>query len=118
PLLISDLPAFRRWRGEPPFGSTEFEQLVDVVDRLVVDTIEWDDLPFAYGKFARIFERVAASDIAWARTREWRIALAGLWPGIAEARELRVTGPSAGAPRLTGWLEARPHRGLRRCPDH
>jgi glucose-6-phosphate dehydrogenase assembly protein OpcA len=117
PLLISDLPAFLRWRGQPPFGAAEFEQLVDVVDRLVVDTIEWDDLPFAYGKLARIFERVAASDIAWARTREWRIALAGLWPGIAEARELRVTGPSAEALLLAGWFEARLEVELRLVHD-
>ncbi len=29
PLAISDLPVFLRWRGEPPFGETQWEQLVD-----------------------------------------------------------------------------------------
>ena len=28
PLLISDLPVFCRWRGEPPFGEAPWEQLV------------------------------------------------------------------------------------------
>jgi hypothetical protein len=117
PLLISDLPAFLRWRGEPTFGAPEFEQLVDVVDRLIVDSIEWDDLPFAYGKFARSFDRVAASDIAWRRTMEWRAELAGLWPGIAEARELRVQGPYAEALLLAGWLDSRLDLDLRFVHD-
>src|SRR5690348_14596694 len=33
PLAISDLPVFLRWRGEPPFGATQWEQLLDVADR-------------------------------------------------------------------------------------
>src|SRR3712207_6179653 len=40
PLLIPDLPAFLRWRGRPPFGERHFEELVDVVDRLIVDSNE------------------------------------------------------------------------------
>ena len=38
PLLIPDLPVFLRWRGLPPFGERPFEELVDVVDRLIVDS--------------------------------------------------------------------------------
>ncbi len=34
PLLISDLPVFLRWRGEPPWGSPELDQLVRVVAHL------------------------------------------------------------------------------------
>ena len=30
PLLVADLPVFLRWRGQPSFGGTELEQLVDV----------------------------------------------------------------------------------------
>jgi glucose-6-phosphate dehydrogenase-like protein OpcA len=107
PLLISDLPAFVRWRGQPPFGAPELEQFVDAVDRLIVDSVEWEDLPFAYGKLASIFDRVGASDIAWTRTFGWRAELAGLWPGIAKLRELRVRGPYAEALLLAGWLQSR-----------
>ena len=39
PLLISDLPVFCRWRGQPPFGAPEFEQLVDL-DHEPADEIE------------------------------------------------------------------------------
>ena len=38
PLLLPDLPVFLRWRGLPPFGEQPFEELIDVVDRLIVDT--------------------------------------------------------------------------------
>jgi Glucose-6-phosphate dehydrogenase subunit len=107
PLLISDLPVFVRWRGEPPWGTAELEQLVDVTDRLIVDSTEWDDLPEAYGRLAELFARCAASDIAWARTSRWRAHLATLWPGIAEVRTMRVRGTAAQAWLLCGWLRSR-----------
>jgi hypothetical protein len=107
PLLISDLPVFLRWRGEPPWGSPELEQLVDVVDRLVVDSTEWAELPGPYRELADLFERCAVSDIAWARTSRWRALLATLWPGIADVRTLRVHGTPAQAHLLAGWLRSR-----------
>jgi glucose-6-phosphate dehydrogenase assembly protein OpcA len=107
PLLISDLPVFLRWRGEPPWGSPELEQLVDVVDRLVVDSTEWAELPGPYRELADLFERCAVSDIAWARTSRWRALLATLWPGIADVRTLRVHGTEAQAHLLAGWLRSR-----------
>src|SRR5205823_997261 len=55
PLLISDLPVFLRWRGEPPWGTQELDQLVDVIDRLIVDSTEWEDLPFPYRRLATLF---------------------------------------------------------------
>ena len=109
PLLLSDLPAFLRWRGRPPFGSDVLDQLVDIVDRLVVDSREWSH---GLTEVADLFERVAVSDIAWARTLTWRVALARLWPGVADARELRVTGPESEALLLVGWLRSRLGRDL------
>jgi len=107
PLLISDLPVFLRWRGLPTWGSPELEQLVDVIDRLVVDSTEWDDLPRAYAQLALLFDRVAVSDIAWARTSRWRHLLASLWPEIGDVRALRVQGTEAQALLLCGWLRSR-----------
>jgi hypothetical protein len=107
PLLIADLPVFLRWRGQPPFGAPEFEQLIDVTDRLVVDSREWPELPEAYEQFADAFERAAASDIAWARTIEWRCELAKHWPGIETMRGLKVAGPLADGLLLAGWLRSR-----------
>src|SRR5262249_22556784 len=90
PLLISDLPVFLRWRGELPYGSPELGQMLDVIDRLIVDSNEWDDLPRQYVHLTELFERVAVSDIAWARTDRWRRLLASLWPEIGDVGSVRV----------------------------
>jgi glucose-6-phosphate dehydrogenase assembly protein OpcA len=107
PLLIPDLPVFLRWRGLPPFGEEHFEALVDVVDRLIVDSTEWPALPRPYEQFASVFERVVVSDIAWTRTSRWRPQLASLWPEIDDVRRIRVTGTAAQAHLLAGWLRSR-----------
>jgi glucose-6-phosphate dehydrogenase assembly protein OpcA len=110
PLLLPDLPAFLRWRGQPPFGEGAFEQLVDVIDRVVVDSREWPDAPGCYPRLAEYFERVAVSDIVWTRTLRWRRAIARLWPDVAEAGVLHVVGPAQEATLLAGWLRSRLER--------
>jgi glucose-6-phosphate dehydrogenase-like protein OpcA len=107
PLLISDLPVFLRWRGEPEWGSGQFEQLIHTADRLIVDSTEWDGLPAPYARLAEIFDRVVVSDIAWARTSRWRPQLASLWPGIADVKQIRVVGTHAQAHLIAGWLRTR-----------
>jgi glucose-6-phosphate dehydrogenase assembly protein OpcA len=107
PLLLPDLPVFLRWRGLPPFGEGPFEELLDVVDRLIVDSNEWPDLPAPYERFAEVFDRVAVSDIAWARTSRWRPQLASLWPEIKGVERIKVTGTAAQASLLAGWLRSR-----------
>ena len=111
-LLLPDLPAFLRWRGKPPFGKPQFEELVEVADRLIVDSTEWDDLPFAYTRLVELFPRTAVSDIAWARTARWRVLLTSLWPDIADVSAIRVTGTAAQAFLLGGWLRSRLRRDL------
>ncbi len=112
PLVLPDLPVFLRWRGRPDFGGAAFESLMDVVDRLVVDSREWDDGPHGSGELPRCFERVAVSDIAWTRTLRWRRELAKLWPGLAGARGLHIRGPRAEAALLAGWLRSRLRRDV------
>ena len=107
PLLLPDLPVFLRWRGVPPFGERPFEELIDVVDRLIVDSTEWPDLPAPYTQLAQVFDRVVVSDIAWARTSRWRPQLASLWPGIKDVKTIEVTGTEAQANLLAGWLRSR-----------
>jgi hypothetical protein len=107
PLLITDLPVFLRWRGEPPWGSPELDQMVALTDRLVVDSTEWDDLPYPYRRLMELFERTGVSDIAWSRTSRWRALLASLWPGIAEVGKIRVHGTQAQGWLLAGWLRSR-----------
>jgi Glucose-6-phosphate dehydrogenase subunit len=103
PLLLPDLPVFLRWRGRPDFGSPVFGQLVDMVDRLVVDSAEWPDVPAAYEELVELFDDVAVSDIAWRRTLPWRRALADAWPDLPD----RLTGPPAETALVAGWLQSR-----------
>jgi glucose-6-phosphate dehydrogenase assembly protein OpcA len=107
PLFLPDLPAFLRWRGVPSFGGDSFESLVRVVDRLIIDSTEWDELPSSYAKLAGVFDRVTVTDIAWARTSRWRTQLATLWPEIGSVKRIRVTGTAAQAELLAGWLRSR-----------
>lgn len=108
PLALPDLPVFLRWRGQPPFGAPAFEQLVDAVDRLVVDSREWPDAAGCYRELATYFGRTAVSDIVWTRTQRWRRAIAQRWP--FEPHELRVVGPAPEAALLAGWLRSRLER--------
>jgi glucose-6-phosphate dehydrogenase assembly protein OpcA len=112
PLLLPDLPVFLRWRGLPSFGEGPFEQLVDAVDRLIVDSTEWPGLPGPYAQLAEVFERVTVSDIAWARTSRWRAQLASLWPEIGGVKRINVRGTKAQACLLAGWLRSRLGHGV------
>ena len=107
PLLISDLPVFCRWRGRPDWDSPAFGQLVGIVDRLIVDSTEWPDLPGAYARLTELFPKVVVSDIAWERTERWRSLLASLWPGVGKVGTIRVHGTPAQAYLLAGWLRSR-----------
>ena len=119
PLLITDLPTFCRWRGLPPWGEPELEQLVDVCDRLVVDSSEWRGLPGAYEELAKLFDRIAVSDIAWGRAVGWRGRLAAQWPEIRKMKKLSVTGPQGGrapARRLAALAAAQAGAARRTAP--
>ncbi len=118
PLLVSDLPVFLRWRGPLPFGTSELEQLVGVADRLIVDSAEWQYVEADVPRLAELFDRIAVSDICWARTEPWRGAVADLWPDVAEASTLRVAGTRNEALLLRAWLGSRLGRpvGLRHEP--
>ena len=103
PLVLPDLPIFLRWRGRPDFGSRVLDQLVEMVDRLVVDSAEWPDVPDAYAELERVFERVTVSDIAWRRSLPWRASLARAWPELPG----RLEGPTAETALVGGWLRSR-----------
>ena len=110
PLLVPGLPVFLRWRGRPDFDAVPLLGMLRVVDRLIVDSGEWPDVPAAYRRLPGIFDLVAASDVAWARTLGWRHRLAELWP--REYRTRRVEGPAAEAHLLAGWLRSRLRRDV------
>jgi glucose-6-phosphate dehydrogenase assembly protein OpcA len=103
PLLLPDLPTFLRWRGRPPFATEEFRELVELTDRLIIDSAEWPDVPGAFDELGDVFETAAVSDIAWRRTLLWRETLARAWPDLPD----RLAGPPAEAALVAGWLRSR-----------
>jgi glucose-6-phosphate dehydrogenase assembly protein OpcA len=112
PLLRSDLPVFLRWRGEPDDAPEALAGLAALADRLIVDSREWAEPGEAYRPVRALFEALAVSDIAWARTEPWRAAAASLWPAIAGASEVTVAAPRAEALLLAGWLTSRLGRAV------
>jgi glucose-6-phosphate dehydrogenase assembly protein OpcA len=103
PLLLPDLPVFLRWRGRPAFRTEQFRQLLAIVDRLIVDSAEWPDVPGAYTELEEFFDEAAVSDIAWRRCLSWREVLARGWPDLPD----RIVGPPAETALLAGWLRSR-----------
>jgi glucose-6-phosphate dehydrogenase assembly protein OpcA len=112
PLLVSDLPAFCRWRGEPDWRSSSLAEIVGVCDRLVVNSSEWSRPSRGYARLASLFDRIAVSDIAFSRTLPWRARIAELWPSTAGVERIRVEGPQADALLLVGWLRSRLRRDV------
>lgn len=113
PLLISELPVFCRWRGEPAWGSPALVELSSVCDRFVIDSNEWTGHERAYAELASRLDGPVVSDLAWRRTLPWRARLAELWPGIGNAKRLRIEGPKADALLLHAWLCSRLRTGIR-----
>jgi glucose-6-phosphate dehydrogenase assembly protein OpcA len=112
PLLISDLPVFCRWRGEPDWDSRPLLELVGVADRFVVNSSEWHGAERGYERLPGLFDSIAVSDIAFSRTVGWRARLAERWPQIKRCERLRVEGPRADALLLAGWLRSRLRREI------
>ncbi len=120
PLLISDLPAFCRWRGRPEWASDALAELVGVCDRLVVDSAEWRAAPRHYAALAELYPRIGVSDLAWRRSLPWRAVVASHWPAVRRLEKLTVAGPQADAALLAGWLRSRLRREIaltRRAAD-
>ncbi len=75
PLLIPELPDFLWWLGEPQFSDVSFTKMVELVNRLIVDTAGFDDIETGLRELAEMTivpYGAAISDFAWNRLRPWR----------------------------------------------
>jgi glucose-6-phosphate dehydrogenase assembly protein OpcA len=123
-LLSEDLPVFLWWRGQPPFGSHRLQQLADMTDRFIVDTIAAADPVTAVADLARWSAAggsgAAGGDLAWRRLSPWRDAVAALFDSAGHRALLSAIrhvdlawGTGASCPGraqtlyLAGWLTAR-----------
>lgn len=120
--LAPDLPTLSWWRGEPPFGSALFEQILEPSNRVVFDSNS-----FPVERLASVLDLVgdryhqeqAFSDLSWVRVEPWREEIAALFDPPEATRALRdlvrvdlehrpAPGPLAPQPLLlAGWLASR-----------
>lgn len=84
PLLVHDLPVTLWWPGDPPLGSRQALDVLDMADRLVVDGASWsgDGLGRLRALVAIVGDQelaggtLAVSDFAMLRQSRWREAIA------------------------------------------
>jgi len=76
PILIHDLPTSVWWPGDPPFRSPVFDQLIDVSDRLIVDSSDFGDLLAGMRRLTTLRELLGIGDLAWQRLSGWQERIA------------------------------------------
>lgn len=127
PLLLSDLPVYLWWRAVPPLADKVFNRLVEISDRVIIDSASFADphgdlVSLAVLMRERGARRPGLSDLNWARLTPWRALMASFYD-VADYRpyldrlnrvEIEYAPPAAKteaiSPRallLAGWLAAR-----------
>ncbi len=122
-LQLPSLPVQTWWPGEPSFESDLYSQVVEVSDRIVVDSSQFPDvtggLPALHGAIAMAHESVAFADLSWTRLTPWRGLVAEFFDTPADQAMLdsiervRVeyalgkSGEAAQALLAVGWLGSR-----------
>ena len=127
PLLVPDLSVFLWWTGTPPADTKRFDDLVDVADRLIVDSSDFARPDRTLPQIAQLAEthrarRFGVTDLNWTRLTPWRELIAGFFDVEAWRPALdAVTGVRIGfgvdmdgrdihpsqALLLVGWLSSR-----------
>jgi glucose-6-phosphate dehydrogenase assembly protein OpcA len=88
PLLIHDLPTHVWWPGDPPFEHPVFDQLVEMSDRVIVDSSDIADLLIGYRRLATLRRRSGVGDLAWRRLAWWQELTAQFFDGPRYRRYL------------------------------
>jgi glucose-6-phosphate dehydrogenase assembly protein OpcA len=125
PLVIHDLPTDVWWPGDPPFNDAIFNQLVEIADRLVVNSADFGDLAGGLKRLGVIRRRSGVGDIAWERLAPWQELTAQFFdaprfrrylPNLSRLRIKYAVGdtpaggtrsPEAGALLYAGWIATR-----------
>jgi glucose-6-phosphate dehydrogenase assembly protein OpcA len=71
PLLIHDLPTLVWWPGDPPFADPTFDQMVELCDRLIIDSGDFSDLALGMRRLASLRRRSGIGDLSWRRLGWW-----------------------------------------------
>lgn len=83
PLLVPDIPAFLWWKDIPHDEDKLFARLVEMSDRVVIDSAAFDHPQADLSHVARLIESRAdvmrLSDLNWGRLTTWRNLIANFW---------------------------------------
>jgi glucose-6-phosphate dehydrogenase assembly protein OpcA len=106
--LNSDLPLVFWWQGE--LSDLFEERLYSLMDRLIVDSSEWQDVPAGFRKLASAVEnsrcQMAIQDIAWTRTYHFRLGIAGLFDDSSAQEMLETLSTVSVEARPENWTSA------------
>jgi glucose-6-phosphate dehydrogenase assembly protein OpcA len=72
PLLIHDLPTHIWWPGDPPWGDPVFNQLVEIGDRVIIDSADFGDLLTGLRRSSNLRRRSGVGDLSWQRLSWWQ----------------------------------------------
>jgi glucose-6-phosphate dehydrogenase assembly protein OpcA len=122
-LLLPNVPVQAWWPREPALDGALYNQLLDVADRVVVDSSRFAhptaSLPGLAASMAAAHESIAFADLSWTRLTPWRTLTAEFFDAPSDQALLdslqRVAveyvpgagGESAQALLFVGWLATR-----------
>lgn len=81
PLLIHDLPTHVWWPGSPPFNDQIFDQVVELGDRLIIDSSDFANLLVGFRRLAGLRRRSGIADLSWRRIAWWQELTAQFFDG-------------------------------------
>jgi len=83
PLVVPDVPVFLWWKDIPHEEDKLFNRLVDLSDRVVIDSLVFDHPHEDMKRLAQIISErrqyLLVSDLNWGRLTSWRNLLASFW---------------------------------------
>lgn len=122
PLLLPELPGYLYWPGRTLIENPLFEELLEITDRLVIDSSRFTDPEANLRALSRLIATPRApivGDFAWQRLTPWRTLLAQFFdhpdalPELDQIEEVELIGRMAGingqsgltaALLMAGWL--------------
>ncbi|HEX8129526.1 MAG TPA: glucose-6-phosphate dehydrogenase assembly protein OpcA [Pyrinomonadaceae bacterium] len=83
PLVVPDVPVFLWWKDIPHEDDKLFNRLVELSDRVVIDSLVFDRPHEDMKRLAEIIgarrQFMLASDLNWGRLTSWRNLIASFW---------------------------------------
>jgi glucose-6-phosphate dehydrogenase assembly protein OpcA len=83
PLVVPDVPVFLWWKDIPHGEDKLFDRLVELSDRVVIDSLVFDRPHEDLKRLAQIIaarrQYMLASDLNWGRLTSWRNLVASFW---------------------------------------